>query len=67
MVRVPREARALVAAAEEQGWTVTMSRGCHLHFRDRGGRLRAVFGTSPGDRRGLANLRSHLRRAGLDV
>jgi hypothetical protein len=65
-----REIQPLVAVAEAAGWTVTRSgrTSHHWKFRDPGGALRAVTGSTPrSTRRTLANLRADLRRAGLDV
>lgn len=57
--------KAIVAAAEEQGWAVDL-RGGHIRLTPPAGKgLSIAF--SPSDRRTALNDRSRARRAGLKV
>lgn len=54
---------AFLRDLRRRGYTVTKARrSSHWHIRDRHGRLVAVTGSTPSDRRSLANLRASLRR-----
>ena len=59
-----RETRALIKHAVDHGWTVEI--GSHIKLRSPSGEL-VVTGASPSDRRAHLNLRSILRKKGLDV
>lgn len=64
-VKIPEEYRALAKLARQQGWTITVCGSGHLRWTTPDGR--AVFSPkSPGDGRGIYNVRAKLRRAGLD-
>jgi hypothetical protein len=64
-----------IKAAEAAGWTVEMTKNCHVKFspppgaRDRSGSPAGpVFtGSTASDHRAVKNLRAQLRRSGLDV
>lgn len=54
--------------AEEEGWSVTHTKGGHVRFLppDKGADIVIAPATSS-DHRGIANLRANLRRSGLDI
>lgn len=56
--------RTLARAAQSQGWTVRRTRGGHWLWTSPTG-TRVVSAGTPGDRRGVLNLRAALKRAGL--
>lgn len=59
---------ALIAQARRQGWTVEKRASNHLLFRPPDRAIPAIVtAATPSDWRGPLNLRSHLRRAGLDL
>ena len=64
--RVARDFRPLIKAAREQGWRVDATRRHPVLFSP-DGRAAVPVPTTPSDHRSLANLRSQLRRAGLEV
>lgn len=54
----------LLRQLRRQGYTVTKGRRSgHIKVRNARGRLLAVTGSTPSDRRSLRNLKSDLRRA----
>lgn len=56
----------LIQAAEAQGWTVILTRKCHLHFITPTGV--SVFGPgTTSDNRSIHRVRAKLRRAGLKI
>lgn len=55
----------LIEAALAAGWTLERTGGGHLRLRSPEG-ASVVFPSSPSDWRGARNLRSTLRRYGLD-
>lgn len=58
--------RELVRAAQAAGWRVELTGGGHVKFLPPGGR--PVFGSqTPSDPSAWRNMRSDLRRAGLEV
>lgn len=58
--------KRLIAAAEQQGWTVSLTNGGHIKFTAADGT--PVFApSSPSDHRSWKNARSLLRRHGLMV
>jgi hypothetical protein len=59
--------RTFVEAAEAQGWRVERTNAKHLRFvpPDRTKPIVHTAGTPHGGKRGYANIRSDLRRAGL--
>ncbi|WP_144722220.1 type II toxin-antitoxin system HicA family toxin [Cellulosimicrobium sp. TH-20] len=59
-----KEIKALVKAAEAQGFTVTRTRNGHLRW-SRGGEFVTISPSTPSDRRGMLNLRAALKRAGF--
>lgn len=65
-MRVPRELRGLARAAQQAGWTIRLTGGDHLRWESPDGTVVHSSG-SPSDRREFMNVRSRLRRAGLDV
>jgi hypothetical protein len=60
-----KDVKQLIKVAEQQGWTVTRTGTLHLRWQAPDGRVLFRNGTSPSDRRAVANLRSDLRRLGL--
>jgi len=62
------ELRTLIAAAEAQGWRVEKTPGNHVRFMSPDVRVPPIVtGSTPSDVRATRNLRSLLRRHGLDV
>lgn len=58
------EYRALILAAESQGWTIEPTKGGHLRWKPPSGG--PIFSSaSPSDWRASKKLRAQLRRAGL--
>jgi predicted RNA binding protein YcfA (HicA-like mRNA interferase family) len=57
-----RDINTVVRVARARGWTVTCTRGGHLRFTHPNGALVHTSST-PGDRRAVAAIRAHLRRA----
>ena len=54
---------ALLKQLRKQGYGISKGkRSGHLKIRDASGRVVAVTGSTPSDRRGLRNLRGDLRR-----
>jgi len=59
---------SLVHLARRQGWCVEPTGGGHLRVRSCDPAMPVVFtGSTPRDWRAVRNMRSQLRRAGLDV
>ncbi len=59
---------ALIDQARQQGWAVERRRSGHLMFRPTDRTIAPIVTAStPSDWRGPLNLRSQLRRAGLDL
>lgn len=60
--------RALIVAAEAQGWAVESTGSCHLRWIPPD-RTRPIVhsAATPSDWQAVANLRSQLRRSGLRV
>lgn len=61
------ELKGLRKAAEAQGWTVRITNGGHLRWDSPKGGKPIFTASTPSDRRALANIRSMLRAAGLDL
>lgn len=60
--------RPLVEAALKAGWTVNHTKNCHVVFRSPDKtQPQIICPNTPSDRRASKNLRSQLRRAGLEV
>lgn len=64
---IHRDFRPLAKVAERSGWTIEVSKTCHLKWRDPMGRLVTVSAGTPSDPRSVKHLRTELRRAGLAV
>ena len=54
---------ALLRQLRRDGYSVRKARSGHWHVRDQRGRLIAVTGSTPSDRRSLQNLRGDIRRS----
>lgn len=63
---VDREVRKIAKLAEKAGWTVSFTKGHHIKFTSPEGKPIFASGT-PGDHRATKNLKSDLRRAGLEI
>lgn len=63
---VSKDLRVVARIARRHGWTIETTKRSHIRFTSPAGRTVFAAGT-PSDRRGLRNLISDLRRAGLDV
>lgn len=66
--RVPRHLRDIVKVALAAGWTYDVTRGGHPRLTPPDKSLSPVIsGGTPSDHRALRNLKSDLRRRGLDI
>lgn len=66
MKGVTKDLKPLIKAAERQGWRVDLSKNNHVKFLAPSGAM-VIAGVSISDHRGLKNVQSHLRKAGLAV
>ncbi len=65
---IHKEYRGLAKVASRAGWSIEVSKTCHLKWRNPEGRLIAVSaGTPSNPARSLKSLRRELRHGGLDV
>lgn len=62
-----KDIKKIIRIARSQGWDVVPTRGGHILFIDRDGRKRATAPQSPSCHRAIKNLRSYLRRGGLEI
>ncbi len=60
-----KDVKALVKKAEQQGWTVTRTRGDHLKWLSPNGGTPYFSSKTPSDKRAIANMSQDLRRKGL--
>ena len=65
-LRVPKEFKPLVRAAQDEGFSLTRLRNGHLSLQHPDGR-RSDIPSSPGDRKGVLNQRAALRKLGVCV
>ncbi len=63
--KMPKEVKALLATAEEQGFTWHFTKNCHVQVRNAAGLAVAGNGGTPSDYRAIKNFRAQLRRAGV--
>lgn len=66
-VQIDSEIRKLIKIAEDQGWSVTTSKGGRLNWNDPDGVRRASSATRVAANRNFQNLVAELRRNGLDI
>jgi len=66
-MRIPKDYRPLIAAAREEGWTVSQTGGGHLRIASPGGGTVVFAPSTPSNHRGLICLRLRLRKAGVPV
>ena len=65
---MPKDMKVIVKIAEQQGWTVRLTRGGHVQFVPADPTVPLVVSSStPSDHRTLRNLKAQLRRSGLAV
>lgn len=63
-----KDLNQLKTLAENQGWDVSLTSGGHLRWDPPDKRFRPVFSAStPSDYRALNNIKSRLKRAGLQI
>ena len=66
--QIPRQFRALARVAWDQGWTVKQAkRSGHLKWRSPDRKRLVVSAGTPSDQRAEHNLRTQLRKAGLQL
>ena len=63
-MKIPRDVRPLVRKAVQQGWSVTLTRKCHLRWTNPEGRS-VISASTPSDWRNRRNLLADLKRLGL--
>lgn len=66
-MKLRKEYRPLLAACRDAGWEVRKSKNGLLAYPPAGGRPIPFHGTPAVGNRSLENMRSQLRRAGLEV
>lgn len=62
-----KEMKALLKAAEEQGWTVRFTGSGHYQWKAPDGQTIIVTPSTPSDHRSMSNTRAQLKRAGLNL
>jgi len=62
----PKEHRDLMLKVLAQGWTATVTGSGHIKLTPPDGTAPIIAAMTAGDRRGTLNLRSRLRRHGVD-
>jgi len=62
----PKQHRDLVLKVVGQGWTATVTGGGHLKLTSPDGKASVICAMTASDSRGTLNLRSRLRRHGVD-
>jgi hypothetical protein len=63
----PQEARSLMRRAVRQGWAITVTNGGHIRLTPPDGGTPIIAALTSSGGRGVNNLRSLLKRAGVDV
>lgn len=62
---IRKEIARFVKLAEDQNWEVRRTKGNHLMFTPPGDRPHVLVAGTPSDHRAIMNVRSLLRRSGL--
>lgn len=65
--KMPKEVKAMLASAVEQGFTWRYTKGCHVQVRTAEGRVIASSGGTPSDARSILNFRGQMRRGGVTL